>query len=63
MGMWILILFFLPATQHDGKAATTASYFSQKDCEKALGQVQHLFKNSKDDGDVVGVCTYQGEEE
>lgn len=61
--MWILIVFYLSANQHDGKAIATVQYMNKSSCEKALAQVQQLFKNSKDEGDVTGVCTYQGDEE
>lgn len=61
--MWILFVFYMSANQHDGKAIATAQYATKGNCEKALTQIKDLFKNSKDDGDVTGVCTYQGDEE
>jgi hypothetical protein len=55
--MWTLIIFFLAANQHDGKAVATAEYVSKEACNKAQTAIHNAVKE-----DVVTVCTYQGED-
>lgn len=56
--MYILIIFFMALTAHDGKAITAVSYNTKADCEKARTAVIHAVPS-----EVFAVCTYKGEEE
>lgn len=56
--MWLLIVLFLPTSNHDGKAITAVEYNSQEACKQAKEAVMTVGQ-----GEISAVCTFKGSEE